>query len=251
MAKVLIINPNSNGAVTAGMEEAVAPLIVAGGPEVEFRTLESGPLGVESQADVESVTLPLRAIVAGRGDVAAFVIACFSDPGLAVCREATRAAVLGIRECAVFTALTLADRFGVVALGPASIKRQARAFREMGVTDRWAGSAPLFMSVAEAEEDAAYPAVEEAGESLLQEGAEAIVLGCAGMARHRAPLEERLGVPVVDPVQAATVQAIGLALLADAAARAPAPVTQISEARALSERARRAGQRREARRRDR
>ena len=41
------------------------------------------------------------------------------------------------------------------------------------------------------------------------DGAEAIVMGCAGMARHRRPLEDALGVPVIDPTQAAVAMAIG------------------------------------------
>lgn len=232
LGKILLINPNSNHAVTEGMDGAVAPLRVNGGPEIECMTLATGPFGVESQADVEAVTLPLRNIVAARRDVDAFIIACFSDPGLAVCREATSAAVLGIRECAVFTALTLGDRFGVIALGPASIKRQSRAFREMGVTARWAGSAPLHMSVAAAEEEQAYPAVETAAERLLDMGAETIILGCAGMVKHRAPLQRAMGVPVIDPVQAATAQALGVALLARAEkAVVPVMPTQLSAAR--------------------
>jgi allantoin racemase len=227
--------------VTKGMKEAVAPLAIHGGPDLEFRTLTSGPFGIESQADVDSVVMPLRAIVAERRDVSAFVLACYSDPGLAACREATKAPVLGIRECSVFSALMQADRFGVIALGPASIKRQSRAFREMGVTDRWVGSAPLYMTCAQSEEDGAFPTIEACAERLLDDGAEAIILGCAGMAKHRAPLAARFGVPVVDPVQAATAQALGLALLADAAARLVAPPTQVSDARAWSERSRRPG----------
>jgi Asp/Glu/hydantoin racemase len=34
-------------------------------------------------------------------------------------------------------------------------------------------------------------------------------MGCAGMARHRRPLETTLGVPVIDPTQAAVAMAIG------------------------------------------
>ncbi|MBJ3777270.1 aspartate/glutamate racemase family protein [Acuticoccus mangrovi] len=211
---ILLINPNSNPEVTAGMARAVAPLGLAGGPALECMTMASGPFGIETQRHVEEVTLPLREIVASRGDVDAFVIACFSDPGLAVCREATTRPVLGIRECAVMSALMQGDRFGVVALGPSSIKRQYRAFREMGVDGRCAGSAPLHLSVAAAEEAAAYPKVKAAAESLLEAGAETIILGCAGMTRHRAPLIAELGVPVIDPTQAAAAQALGLVLLA-------------------------------------
>jgi len=35
------------------------------------------------------------------------------------------------------------------------------------------------------------------------------VMGCAGMARHRKPLEEALGIPVIDPTQAAVAMALG------------------------------------------
>ncbi|MEM9221957.1 MAG: aspartate/glutamate racemase family protein [Pseudomonadota bacterium] len=222
MAKILVINPNSNLNVTDAMADAVAPLALEGGPQFEMHTLATGPIGVQSQADVDAVALPLRAIVAERTDCSVFVIGCFSDPGLAVCREATKTPVLGIRECAVFTALSLGDRFGLVALAPASVKRHTRAFREMAVSERCAGITPLHMSVAEAEEPGALPKVERTAQTLIDDGAEVIILGCTGMARHRAPLEARYGVPVIDPTQAAGAQALGLALLSGSETIRPA-----------------------------
>lgn len=210
--RVLLINPNSNPAVTAGMAEAVAPLGGAG-VRLECVTMGEGPFGVETQEHVEAVTLPLRRrVVESNAD--AFVIACFSDPGLAVCREATTRPVLGIRECAVMSALCQGDRFGVVALSTLSVRRHSRAFREMGVSERCAGFGPLGMSVAEAEDAAAYDRVLEVAAQLKSGGADTVLLGCAGMARHRAPLSQALGIPVVDPVQAAAAHALGLALLA-------------------------------------
>ncbi|XWN29570.1 MAG: aspartate/glutamate racemase family protein [Devosia sp.] len=223
MSLILLVNPNSNQAVTDTMSDTVEPLRIDGGPVIECMTIASGPFGIQSQADVEAVTLPLREIVVRRQDADAFIIGCFSDPGLAVCREATTKPVLGIQECAVMSALMQGDRFGVVALAPASIKRQARAFRQMGVADRWAGSEPLHLSVEAAEEAAAYPKVHKAAERLLEQGADTILLGCAGMVRHRAPLAEAFGVPVIDPTQAATAQAMGLVLLNAAAAAETAP----------------------------
>ena len=59
------------------------PSIFADGPEIECRTLAEGPYGIETQEHVESVTLPLRRLVAESNDADAFVIACYSDPGLA------------------------------------------------------------------------------------------------------------------------------------------------------------------------
>jgi allantoin racemase len=52
--------------------------------------------------------------------------------------------------------------------------------------------------------------MEAVGRELVEkDGADVIVMGCAGMARHRRPLEAALGVPVIDPTQAAVAMAIG------------------------------------------
>ena len=79
----------------------------------------------------------------------AFVIACYSDPGLHVCREGTARPVFGIAECGVLTALARAERFGVIAILQRSIARHMRYLRQMGLTDRLAGERPLELSVAE------------------------------------------------------------------------------------------------------
>ena len=61
---------------------------MAGGPAIDCITLAEGPPGIESQADVESVVQPIRRAVRGH-DAAAYVIACFSDPGPHLARETT------------------------------------------------------------------------------------------------------------------------------------------------------------------
>jgi allantoin racemase len=42
-----------------------------------------------------------------------------------------------------------------------------------------------------------------------KDGADVILKGCAGMVRHRRPLEDAVGIPVIDPTQAAVAIAIG------------------------------------------
>ena len=106
-------------------------------------TLKEGPYGIETQEHVESVTLPLRRLVAGSNEVDAFVIACYSDPGLHACREATSRPVFGINEGGVLTALARGERFGVIAIGQRSIRRHLRYMRQMGLLYRFAGERPL------------------------------------------------------------------------------------------------------------
>ena len=209
--RIVVINPNSNETVTRGLDDALRPLAFEGGPEIVCRTLAEGPYGIESQADVESVVLPLRRLVESDNEADAFVIACFSDPGLHVCRDGTDRPVFGIAECGVLAALARADRFGVIAIQSRSIGRHLRYLRQMGLMERLAGERPLEMSVAEsaAGEKTLDRMIEVGSELRDRDGAEAIVMGCAGMARHRRPLEEALGLPVVDPTQAAVAMAIG------------------------------------------
>ena len=213
--RIRIINPNSNEAVTRGIDEAMAPLRFADGPEIVCSTLAEGPFGIETQEHVESVAIPLRRLVEADNASDAFVIACYSDPGLHVCREGTARPVFGIAECGVLTALARAERFGVIAIKQRSIARHIRYLRQMGLTERLAGERPLELSVAESANDATLPRMIEIGRALRDEdGANAIVMGCAGMARHRAPLEDALGIPVIDPTQAAVTMALGVVRLA-------------------------------------
>lgn len=210
-SRILVINPNSNEMVTEGLRQALAPLAFTEGPEILCESLPEGPAGIETQEHVESVTLPLRRRVEAANDIDAFVIACYSDPGLHVAREGTASPVFGIAECGVLTALTRADRFGVIAIKSRSIPRHTRYLRQMGLMDRLAGERPLEMSVAEsASGEGTLQRMIAIGTELKdQDGAGAIVMGCAGMARHRRPLEDALGIPVIDPTQAAVAMAIG------------------------------------------
>lgn len=209
--QILVVNPNSNEAVTDGLRDAVAPLAFPGGPEIVCVTLAEGPFGIETQEHVESVTIPLRRLVERSNDADAFVIACYSDPGLHAAREGTTRPVFGIAECGVLTALARAERYGVIAIKAGSIPRHMRYLRQMGLMDRLAGERPLNMTVAEsASGENTLPRMIAVGRELKEiDGANAVVMGCAGMARHRKPLEDALQLPVIDPTQAAVTMALG------------------------------------------
>ncbi|MCA3266466.1 MAG: aspartate/glutamate racemase family protein [Azospirillum sp.] len=209
--RILVVNPNSNANVTRGIDAAVAPLRLPGGPEIECMTLKDGPPGIETQAHVESVVQPLARTVAARdNDCDAFVVACFSDPGLYAAREATKKPVLGIAECGMLTALTLGERFGIVAILPRSVPRHLRYVGARGLEARFAGDRPIGLTVAELSDDARTLArmIEVGRELRDKDGADVIVMGCAGMARYRDRLQAEIGVPVVEPTQAAAGMAL-------------------------------------------
>ncbi len=209
---IFVINPNSNVAVTRAMDEACEPLRIVGGPAIECVTLKEGPPGIETQGHVDSVVTPLNRLVSKHEkDYGAFVIACFSDPGIHSVREVTKKPVLGIAECGILSALTLGQQFGVIAILRQSVARHLRYIATLGVTDRLAGELPIGLGVAElSNEKKTFKRMAEVGKTLRDDhGADVVVMGCAGMARYRKPLQQELGIPVVEPTQAAVAMAIG------------------------------------------
>lgn len=204
-----IINPNSNATVTAGIDAAVAPLRNLG--PIECTTLAEGPPGIESQVQADGVVAPLLAHAAAlESKASAYVIACFGDPGLHALREHVSVPVLGIQEAGVLTAMTLGQRFGVIAILPNSIRRHLRAFGAMGVNGRLAGDRALGLTVAElADQETTLERMIDVGTALRdQDGADVIILGCAGMAWARSPLSGALDIPVVEPCQSAAAMAL-------------------------------------------
>ena len=219
--RILVINPNSTEAVTRGIDQAVEPLRMTGGPAIDCVTLKEGPPGIETQQHVDSVVQPLLNLVrAKEAKYAAFVIACYSDPGLHSVREATKKPVLGISECGILTALTLGHRFGVIAILEKSIPRHLRYVGALGVTERLAGELAVGIPVVElSNEEKTFRRMVEVGKALRERhGADVVVMGCAGMARYRKPLQDEIGIPVVEPTQAAVAMAIGRVRLNWAAA---------------------------------
>jgi len=211
--RVLVINPNSNMDVTRGIDGALAGLREGTGASVEVMGLQGTPHGIESQRDVDVVAAPVaRAVAAADGRADAFVIACFSDPGLQGAREATRKPVLGIAASGMLTALGVGNAVGVISILASSLPRHWRYYRAMGIAERVAGDYPVGAGVAElADASAMGERMRDTGERLVHEtGADVLVLGCAGMAQYRDPLEQALGVTVIDPAQAA----VGLAITA-------------------------------------
>lgn len=208
---LIVINPNSLQTVTDGIAAALAPLERFGVP-IRCETVAEGPPGIESQRDADLAIAPMLQLAARlEAEAAAYIIACFGDPGVHALRDQTDLPVLGIQEAAVATALTLGQRFGVIAILARSIPRHLRSFGAMGVLDRVAGDRALGLGVAElADPDRTLPAMIAAGRALRdQDGAEVLIMGCAGMARFRAPLEDATGLPVIEPCQAAATMALG------------------------------------------
>ena len=217
MGPIVIINPNSTESVTHGMNAMVERLRVPYGPAIECTTLEEGPPAIETDEHVAGVVAPICDLILRRQEEAgAFVIGCYSDPGLREARALGTRPVFGIAESAMLTAMARGSQFGVISILEESLPRHARYVRELGFESRCAGDRAIGLGVADLS-DAARTLERIRGVAELlrdEDGADVIILGCAGMAGNRRRLEEAVGLPVIEPTQAATVLAIGATLVA-------------------------------------
>lgn len=229
---IIVINPNSTVAVTEAMDKALDPLRLPGGPKIESVTNPDGPPGIECQAHVDDVSLHIRNIIRARdAEAAAFVIACYSDPGMYAARESTSKPVFGIAESGMLSATSLGSAFGIIAILNRSVPRHIRYIRSLGLEGRLAGDRALELPVVElSNESKTYERMVRVGTELRDlDGADVLVMGCAGMSRYRARLEDQLGIPVVDPSQAAVGMAITAVQLGQTNGRLLQPVAQAAE----------------------
>jgi allantoin racemase len=214
--RIVVINPNSTKAVTAGIDSALEPLRFSDGPRFDCITIEEGPPGIATQRHVDDAVSHVCDVIARESNSAdAFIIACFSDPGLLSAREVTAKPVFGIGASSFAQATLLGERFGVIAILEASTVRQRRAVRLMGFESRYAGSLAIGFGAEELEGDKVRDRMVEVGRALIEtQGADVLIMGCAGMACFRTDIEAALGVPVIDPSTAAATQALAAVRLA-------------------------------------
>lgn len=215
--RLLVVNPNTTASMTLRIGAAAA---AAARPDVEIRAVnpESGPASIEGYFD-EAFAVPGALEEIRKGEAAgcdAFVIACFDDTGLEAARCVASGPVVGIGEAAFHMASLVAHRFSVVTTLSRSIAPIEGNLAKYGLERRCARVRACEVPVL-ALEDPASGAREllsaEIERAKAEDGAEAIVLGCAGMADLAAALARRHGLPVIDGVAAAVKLAEALVSL--------------------------------------
>lgn len=213
MRRILVVNPNSSTSVTLAIDQSFKAIRAMTDVAIECVHIPSCPAGIETQADIELASVKFADIVR-TSDADGFVTACFSDPGLYLAREATRRPVVGIAESAYRYALNLGEKFGIISILDQSIPRHLRAVRQHGLSGWLANDRAINVRVADLDGAEVVDKIASVGQTLRDaDGAQSVILGCAGMGRYRPEIEERLGIPVIDPTQAAVVRLIGMFML--------------------------------------
>lgn len=212
--RLLAINPNSSESVTNSIAETIRSTLATADVSVVGVTCAEGPPGIVTQDDYEDATARMANCAARSfdGEYQAAIIACFSDPGLQAARVNCAIPVIGLGEAGMLEALSVGKRVGVIAVADAAIPRHLEYWQKLGVGDRVAGERAVNLSVADSgDADKAFDRMKEAALHLkLEQSADVILLGCAGMSALRLSLQEAIGIPVIDPCEAAATTAMKL-----------------------------------------
>lgn len=202
--KIKIINPNTTLRMTREVEEA-AKQYAAAGTEVYAVSPSTGPDSVEGLYD-EAMAVPgvISEIIKGDREEGAdaFIIACFGDPGLEAAREVTDKPVVGIAQAAITAARLMAPNFSVLYVLDRSQKIIENVLQLHNAEKECCSIRSIGLGVLESEDkEKLLAALMEKGELCVKEdGAECILLGCAGYVQFAEIMTEKLGVLVLDGV---------------------------------------------------
>lgn len=201
--KIMVINPNSSQTMTSHLDHVLSAIKNAD-TELTVVCPKEAPPAIESSYD-EALSIPhvLKLVEqAAAGGYDAAILACFSDPGLEAAREITDMLVMGIEETSMHVAAMLGAKFTILTLNKERVPHKIKEARRFMLENALASVRPLGMSVAETDADPERTRAqirEIAKQAKEKDGAEVVLLGCAGMAGYAEGITEELGLAVIDP----------------------------------------------------
>lgn len=203
MPKALVLNPNTSRSMTAEIEVTAQRVfqspwscIVASAP--------AGPESLESWSDYHLASVAVLPVLDAHPDVDGIVLACFGDPGLYLLKESCPVPVVGIAEASMSLAMLLGARFGILAGMRRAVELMDSMVKTYGLETRYAGTVSLEMRVLDFDKhrSATLSVLERASRKLRENGAEVLLLGCAGLTAFVEDLQANVEMPVIDPVEA-------------------------------------------------
>ncbi len=207
-----IVNPNTTQAMTDGIA-AAARAAASAGCQITASQPAMGPVSIEGYYDEAFAVPGMLACIAAAADADAHIIACFDDTGLDAARSLAAAPVIGIGEAAFHAASLVAGTFSVITTLGRSVPAIAHNLVRYGLATRCARVRAAEIPVLELDNPASDATARISAQieaAIAEDRAEAIVLGCAGMAALAARLSLRHDIPVIDGVAAAVAFAEAL-----------------------------------------
>ena len=201
--KIMVINPNTSQSMTNHLRLELDRIKR---PDTQLTVVcpTKGPETIESAYEEAYAIPPTLELVkkANQEGYDAVILACFSDPGLEPAKEISQIPVVGIEESTLHMAAMLGAKFCILTPKRERIASKKTHVHKHGLDYFLASVRSLDLSVVETDaepEKTKRRVFEVAQKAVEEDGAEVIILGCAGMAGYAEEIEKKLRVKVLDP----------------------------------------------------
>jgi allantoin racemase len=242
MTELLLINPNTTASITRLVLKA-AKGFASKGTMLRAATGAFGPRYIASRAGYAvagHAALDALANDTGRKD--AVVLACFGDPGLTALKEVADVPVVGMAEASILQACAIGRRFSIVTGGERWKPMLEEFVAAQGLSGRLASVrtvAPTGADIARNPKAAMSVLAKGCRACAHEDGAEAVILGGAGLVGLAARLKAAVKVPLLDGLACAISMAEALARQQPGKARSgslasPPPVESVGLSPALA-----------------
>jgi len=205
--KIMVINPNSSVDMTNHIRKTLKGIKR---PETELVVTcpDKGPVAIESAYDEILAAFYSMDLVkkANMENYDAVIIACFADPGLIAMKEISDILVVGIQETSLHVASMLGNKFTILTPMKKRIPSKYNDVWRNKLSNNLASVRELGMTVTETDEkpDLAQKRIMKVSKQAVEEdGAEVIILGCAGMTGYAEKVAKDLNIVVIDPTSIA------------------------------------------------
>lgn len=215
--RLLVVNPNTSAQMTETIGRAASAAAEAIGVSVETVCPRNGPESIEGRFDeIVSAYWTLDCVMRVVGEYDGVVVACYGPhPAIEGIREVTCIPTMGIMEASVLYALPLGWRFSIVTTSPRWEPLLSEGITLLGVETRCASVRSSGLAVLDLDrlphDEVCARLASEARLAVEVDGAEVILLGCAGMAGLQESVAAVARVPVVDAVWAGVIEVGALA----------------------------------------
>ncbi|MCD1619877.1 aspartate/glutamate racemase family protein [Salipiger marinus] len=214
--RLLLVNPNMTTAMTDSMA-ALARKVAGDRAEIVPLTAPRGFPYIASRAEAQIAgAITLEMIADHQQGMDAVIIGAFGDPGLAGARDLFDLPVVGMAEAAVLSAAMMGERFSIVTFSPVMRRWYADCVAATGLSSRFTGVRTPEThqpDVGRARDLLRADLVALARRAVVEDGADVVILGGAPLAGLAPEIAGEVPALVLDPICAATAQALALASL--------------------------------------
>lgn len=195
--KIFIINPNADRKFTE-MIMIEALKVISPGNDVVCKNAPNAPMFIGNHID-EILCGPgmLQLLRENEKDFDVFVLGCTCDVNIDIMRETTEKPVVGIGESSMLAAMMLGGKFSVIQMGPRGVSMKKRFIKNLGFDSRCASVRSIDIN---GPGDMADKIIVAARKAIVEDGAEVITLGCAGLAGLAEKVSREIGIPVIDGI---------------------------------------------------